>query len=79
MTRAVEVDREQLGALLRLLAGYPELTPQRLRQLAEAERNGRRPRPRVEAMRPRTTGEVVALVEAKVITRAEGRRYLRLR
>ncbi|WP_338199828.1 hypothetical protein [Candidatus Nephthysia bennettiae] len=44
MTRAVEVDREQL-----------------------------------EAVRPRTTGEVVALVEAKVITRAEARCYLRLR
>jgi hypothetical protein len=79
MTRAVEVDREQMEALLGLLAEYPELTPQRLRQLAEAERNGARRRPRAEAVRPRTTGEVVALVEAKVITRAEARRYLRLR
>jgi hypothetical protein len=79
VTRPVEVDREQLEALLRLLADYPELTPQRWRDLAEAERNGGRRRQRSEAVRPRTTGEVVALVEAKVITRAEARRYLRLR
>jgi hypothetical protein len=80
MRRAVEVDREQLEAVLRLLAEYPELTPQRLRELVEGERNGAsRRRPRTEAVRPRTTGEVVAMVEAKVITRAEARRYLRLR
>ncbi len=79
MTRAAEVDREQLEALLGLMADYPEVTPQRLRQLAEGERGGGRRRPRAEAVRPRTTGEVVALVEAKVITRAEARRYLRLR
>ena len=79
MTRAVEVDREQLEAVLRLLAEYPELTAQRLRELAEAERNGSRRGKRPEPVRPRTTAEVVALVEAKVITRAEARRYLRLR
>ena len=79
MTRAMEVDREQLETVLRLLAEYPELTAQRWRELAEAERNGGRRRQRPEAVRPRTTAEVVALVEAKVITRAEARRYLRLR
>jgi hypothetical protein len=79
MTRPLEVDREQLEAVLRLLAEYPELTPQRLRELAGAERNGGRRRPRPEAVRPRTTAEVVALVEVEVITRAEARRYLRLR
>jgi hypothetical protein len=80
MTRALEVDREQLEAVVRLLAEYPELTPQRWRELAEAERSGGgRRRPRAEAVWPQTTGEVVPLVEAKVITRAEARRYLRLR
>jgi hypothetical protein len=79
MKRAVEVDREQLEGLLGLLAEYPELSVQRLRQLAESERNGGRRRQRVEPVRPRTTREVVALVEAKVITRAEAHRYLRLR
>jgi hypothetical protein len=79
MTRPVEVDREQLEALLGLLAEHPELTPERLRQLADAERNGAGRRTRAEAVRPKTTGEVVVLVEAKVITRAEARRYLRLR
>jgi hypothetical protein len=75
------MDRERLEAVLELLAEYPELTAQRLRELGEAERNGvtQRRRTRTEAVRPRTSGEVVALVEAKVISRAEARRYLRLR
>jgi hypothetical protein len=80
MRRVVDVDRERLEAVLALLAEYPELTAQRLRELGEAERNGAgRRRPRTEGVRPRTSGEVVALVEAKVISRAEARRYLRLR
>jgi hypothetical protein len=80
MRRVVDVDRERLEAVLALLAEYPELTAQRLRELGEAERNGLgRRRPRPAAVRPRSSGEVVALVEAKVISRAEARRYLRLR
>jgi hypothetical protein len=79
MRAPVEVDRERLEALLSLPAEYPELTARRVRELVEVDRNGGRRRQRQEAVRPRTTGEVVALVEAKVITRAEARRYLRLR
>jgi hypothetical protein len=80
MRRVADVDRERLEAVLALLAEYPELTAQRLRELGEAERNGLlRRRTRTQAVRPRTSGEVVALVEAKVIGRAEARRYLRLR
>jgi hypothetical protein len=76
----VDVDRERLEVVLALLAEYPELTAQRLRELGEAERSGAgRRRARAVAVRPRTSGEVVALVEAKVISRAEARRYLRLR
>jgi hypothetical protein len=56
----------------------PGLDAPALRQLAGLERSAGRRRPRAEAVRPRTPGEVVALVEAKVITRAEARRYLRL-
>ena len=80
MRRVVDVDRERLEVVLVLLAEYPELTAQRLRELGEAKRNGvGRRRARTAAVRPRASGEVVALVEAKVISRAEARRYLRLR
>jgi hypothetical protein len=72
-----EVDRETFQGVMALLAEHPELTPARLRELVDANGNGRRRR--VDAIRPRTSAEVVALLEAKVITRAEARRYLRLR
>ncbi len=71
-----EVDRETFQGLTAVLA-RPELKVARLRELVNIGGNGRRRR--VDAIRPRTSAEVVALLEAKVITRAEARRYLRLR
>lgn len=71
-----QVARETFEALMQLLADHPELTPDRVRELIESPR---RPRPRAEAVRPRTSAEVVQLLEAKVITRVEARRFMRLK
>lgn len=71
-----QVSRESFLAVMQLLAEHPEVTPEGLRQLVEQQ--GRR-RPRAEPIRPRTAGEVVQLLGAKVITRAEARRFLRLK
>jgi hypothetical protein len=76
--KQVELDRETFQAVTALLADHPELTPARLRELVEANSNGQR-RLRAEPVRPRTVAEVVSLLEAKAITRAEARRYMRLR
>jgi len=47
-----------------------------LRELVEARGRGRR---RIEEVRPQNTADLVALLNAGVITLAEARRYLRLR
>lgn len=73
---ARQVSPEMFQGVMRLLADHPELTPDGVRDLVDAR--GRR-RPRAEAIRPRSTAEVVQLVDAKVITRAEARAYLRLK
>lgn len=72
-----EVDRETFQGVMALPANHPQLTVARFRELVETNGNGRRRR--VDAIRPRTTGEVVALLEARVITRAKAWPYLRLR
>jgi methyl coenzyme M reductase subunit C len=72
-----ELTREEIEAVLKLLATHPELTVDRLRELVEAPTATRRRL--VEPVRPKTTGDVVELVATKIITRAEARRYLRLR
>lgn len=72
---ARQVSRETFEAVMQLLGDHPDLTPDRLRQLIELP--GRRPR--AEPVRPRTAGEVVQLLEAKVITRVEARRFMRLK
>jgi hypothetical protein len=73
--RRVELDASRYQAVAQLLVDLPELDVDRLRALAES--NGRRRR--AEPIRPRTATEVVALLEAKVVTRAEARRFLGLR
>jgi ribosomal 50S subunit-associated protein YjgA (DUF615 family) len=73
--RRVELDAARYQAVAQLLVDFPELDVDRLRALVES--NGRRRR--VEPIRPRTASEVVALLEAKVVTRAEARRFLGLR
>ncbi len=70
------VARETFEALMQLLAGHPDLTPDRVRERIESPQ---RRRPRAEALRPRTAGEVVQLLEVKVTTRVEARRSLRLK
>ncbi len=74
-----ELDGPEFQALARLLTEHPEVTVDRLRELVETQGNRRHWSVRAEAVRPRTTADVVALLEAKVITRVEARRYLRLR
>jgi hypothetical protein len=59
-----EPDNETLQAVARLL-----------HELVDAERRRRQ----TEALRPQNTADVVALLNAGVITLAEARRYLRLR
>jgi len=71
-----QVARETFEAVMQLLADHPELTPDRVRELIESPQ---RRRPRAEAVRPKTAGEVVQLLEAKVITRVEARRFMRLK
>jgi hypothetical protein len=73
--KRVELDPGRFQAVAQLLADFPELDVDRLRALVES--NGRRRR--AEPIRPRTATEVVALLEAKVVTRAEARRFLGLR
>lgn len=70
-----QVSRETFEAVMQLLVDHPELTADRLRQLIDS--HGRRPR--AEPVRPRTAAEVVQLLEAKVITRVEARRFMRLK
>jgi hypothetical protein len=74
--RQVELDRHRFEPMVQLLTDFPELEVDRLRGLVESS-NGRRRR--AEPIRPRTATEVVGLLEAKVITRAEARRFLGLR
>ncbi len=54
----------------------PQAVVRMLRELVEA-RGGSRPR--TEAVRPRSTADLVTLLTAGVITLAEARPYLRLR
>ena len=74
--RRVELDASRYQAVAQLLVDFPELDVDRLRGLIESS-NGRRRR--AEPIRPRTATEVVGLLEAKVVTRAEARRFLGLR
>jgi hypothetical protein len=71
-----ELDVETLRALARMLADHPVVTLARLWDLAEARDASRQERP--DDIRPRTTGDLVTLLNAGVITMAEARRYLRL-
>lgn len=68
-----QVDPKRFEAVMRLLGEHPDLDVEQLRAVVEAPAR-RRPRP--EPVRPRTAGELVALVEAGVITKAEAKRYL---
>lgn len=72
------LDGDQFRALTELLSAHPELTADRLRDLVGSQDSKQR-RSRAEAVRPRTAAEIVQLLEAKVITRAEARRFMRLK
>src|SRR5438093_10288130 len=67
-----DLDAPTFQALVQLLSDHPELTVAKLRELVESQANGRG-RVRVEPIRPRSSAEVVALLEAKVISRVEAR------
>jgi hypothetical protein len=71
-----ELDAETLRALAQRLVDHPEQTIARLHALVEAEEDG--PRPRPEVVGPRTTADVIALLNAGVVSLAEARRYLRV-
>lgn len=68
-----QVDPRRFEAVMRLLGEHPDLDVEQLRAAVEAPAR-RRPRP--DPIRPKTAGELVALVEAGVITEAEAKRYL---
>ena len=72
------LDGDQFRALTEVLSEHPELTADRLRELIRSQDTKQR-RSRAEAVRPRTAAEIVQLLEAKVITRAEARRFMRLK
>jgi hypothetical protein len=76
--REVEVDHETVQTLVRLLGDHPELNFSRLGPRVEAGGNGSR-RPQSEPMEPKSVSEIAAPIDRKVITRAEARRFMRLR
>jgi hypothetical protein len=71
-----QVDRLTFEAVMRLLADHPELNVDQLRALVERGPSGTRRSRSVERIRPRHTGELVALVEAGLLSKAEAKRYL---
>jgi hypothetical protein len=73
MAEVRQVDPKRFEAVMRLLGEHPDLDVEQLRSAVEAPAR-RRPRP--EPIRPKTAGELVALVDAGVITKTEAKRYL---
>ncbi len=73
--RVVDVDRTTFQAVMQLLGEHPELDVDQVRAMVEQPPSRRRP---AEPIRPRTAGDLVALVQAGVITKAEAKRYLRV-
>ena len=70
------IDRQTFQKLAQLLQEHPEVDVDRLRELIEG--GGRKRRPAAELIRPKSAGELVALVEAGILTKAEARRFMRL-
>lgn len=70
------VDRQRFEAVMRLLADHPELDVDRVRGLVDGPAPARRSRR--ELIRPRTAAELVSLVQAGLLSKAEAKRYLDL-
>jgi hypothetical protein len=68
------VDRQRFEAVMRLLVDHPELDVDRVRGLVEGPAPARRSRR--ELIRPRTAAELVSLVQAGLLSKAEAKRYL---
>jgi hypothetical protein len=76
--KEAHLDHKTVRTVIPLLGDYPELTPSRLRELAETDGNGRR-RSRVEPLRARDIAKIMVLLVRKVTTRAAARQLMRLR
>ena len=71
---ARSIDRQRFEAVVRLLADHPELDVERVRGLVERPAPARRARR--ELIAPRSAAELVSLVQAGLLSKAEAKRYL---